>query len=90
MCRMFQFELGPYALPIKMGRRLRMVQIARVCPLCPDVRVGNGDAVLSSARPFMKLVMASSITFQRFATDESLGQCVFSWNTCSRRVVFHA
>ena len=38
---MFRFRLGAYALPIEMGRRLRMARVARVYPLCPGMRVGD-------------------------------------------------
>ena len=43
MRRLFCFRLGPsaYALPIEMGRRLRMARAARVCPLCPGMHVGD-------------------------------------------------
>ena len=33
--------VGAYALPIEMGRRLRMARVARVCPLCPGMHVGD-------------------------------------------------
>ena len=41
LSRLFRFRLGAYALPIEMGRRLRMAQVARVCPLCPGMHVGD-------------------------------------------------
>ena len=41
MRRLYRFRLGAYALPIEMGRGLRMARVARVCPLCPGVHVGD-------------------------------------------------
>ena len=41
MRRLFRFRLGAYALPIEMGRRLRMARVACVCPLCPGMHVGD-------------------------------------------------
>ena len=41
MRRLFRFRLGAYALPIGMGRRLRMARVARVCPLCPGMHLGD-------------------------------------------------
>ena len=38
---LLDFRLGAYALPIEMGRRLRMAWVARVCPLCPGMHVGD-------------------------------------------------
>ena len=41
MRRLFRLQLGAYALHIEMGRRLRMALVARICPLCPSMHVGD-------------------------------------------------
>ena len=41
MRRLFRFRLGAHTLPIQMGRRLRMARVARICPLCPGMYVGD-------------------------------------------------
>ena len=39
--RLFRFRLGAHALPIEMGRRLHMARVARVCPLCSGMHLGD-------------------------------------------------
>ena len=41
MRRLFSFWHGAHTLPIEMGRSLRMARVARVCPLCPGMHVGD-------------------------------------------------
>ena len=36
-----EIRLGAHMLSIEMGRRLRMIQVAPVCPLCPGMHVGD-------------------------------------------------
>ena len=38
---LYRFRLGARTLPIEMGRRLRMARVARVCPLCTSIHVGD-------------------------------------------------
>ena len=64
MRRLFRFWLNAHALPIEMGRRLRMAGIARVCPLCLGVHmhlwVMRGTMFLS-ALLLMTFIVAASI-----------------------------
>ena len=52
MRRLFCFWLGAHALPIEMGRRLRMARIAHVCPLCPGMHVGDERHYVLECTPF--------------------------------------
>ena len=39
--RLFRFMLGAHNLPVEMGRRLCIPQVARTCPLCLGMHVGD-------------------------------------------------
>ena len=85
MRRLFRFRPGAYPLPIEMGRRLRMARVARVCPLCPGMHVGDERHYVLSALLLMTFVVASSTLF-----IIAMGPCNLPCGTCVRSTLLLA
>ena len=41
MRRLFHSQLGAHMLRVQLGWRLRMARVARICPFCPGMHVGD-------------------------------------------------
>ena len=74
--RLFRFRLGAHSLPVEMGRRLRMARVARVCPLCPGMHVGDERHYVFDCPSFDDIRMQHSRLF-----DDSHGAMrLFMWH----------
>ena len=82
MRRLFRFRLGAYALPIEMGRRLRMARVARVCPLCPGMHVGDERHYVLECPAFHDIRRG----FQHLFDDGHGAMRLLVWHTCQKDV----
>ena len=82
MRRLFRFRLGAYALPIEMGRRLRMARVARDCPLCPGMHVGDARHYVFECPAFDDI--------RRGFLMIAMGPCDFSCGIRVRRTLLPA
>ena len=68
-----------------MGRRLRMARLARVCPLCPGMHVGDERHYVFECPAFGDIRHGFQHRF-----DDSHGASVFSCGTHARRTLLPA
>ena len=79
---MLRFRLGAYALPIEMGRRLRMARVARVCPLCPGMHVGDERHYVFECPAFDDIRRG----FQHLFDDSHGAMRLLMWHPCQKDV----
>ena len=84
-CRLFRVQLGAHALPIEVGRRLRMAQVSRVCPLCPGMHVSYERHHNFDFPAFGDICRVFSICFMI-----AIGPCVSSCGSHARKMLFRA
>ena len=85
MRRLFCFRLGAYALPIEMGRRLRMAWDARVCPLCLlclGMHVGDERHYVLECPAFDDIHRG----FQHLFDDSHEAMRLLMWHLCQKDV----
>ena len=82
MRRLFRFRLGAYALPIEMGKRLRMARVARVCPLCPGMHVGDERHYVFECPAFDDIRRG----FQQLFGDSHGAMRLLMWHPCQKDV----
>ena len=72
--RLFRFRLGAHSLPVEMGQR--MAPVARICPLCTGVHVGDERHSVSDCPSFDDIRIRHSRLF-----DDSYGAMrLFMWH----------
>ena len=79
---LFRFRLGAYALPIEMGRRLRMPPVARICPLCPGMHVGHERHYVFECPAFDNIRRG----FQHLFDDSHGTMRLLMWHLCQKDV----
>ena len=77
--RLVRFRLGAYALPIEMGRRLRMAGVARVCP---GMRVGDERHYVFECPAFDDIRRG----FQHLFDDSHGAMRLLVWHPCQKDV----
>ena len=78
---LFRFRPGARSLPVEMGRRLRM---ARVCPLCPGMHVGNERLYVFDCPSFDDICVRHC----RLLNDSHGAMRLFVWHPHQRGVAF--
>ena len=74
--RLFRSRLGAHILLVEMGWRLHMACVARVCPLCPGIDVGNERHYVFDCPSFDDICVRHSRHF-----DDSYGSMrLFMWH----------
>ena len=74
--------LGAHTLPIEMGRRLRMALVARVCPLCPGMHVGDERHYVFECPAFHDIRLG----FRHLFDDSHGAMRLFMWHPCQKDV----